>query len=189
MNNLSEVIAEAEQLRRRVTASFSTLSSEQINWKPSEGQWSIAQCLEHLILLNEPYFPKIERILAGEYRPSLWERMPLLPTYFSRVVLAAVEPGGKQRFKARPSFVPRSSPIDTGIVARFSAHQADLIRLMNASAKLPIDKIIITSVVSPFVTYSLWDAYRILVAHEQRHLEQAEGVKRAQGFPLSGVRQ
>jgi DinB family protein len=184
MNNLSELMAEAEQLRHRVNASFSSLSTEQINWKPSEGQWSIAQCLEHLILLNEPYFPKIERILAGEYSPSLWERMPLLPTYFGRVVLAAVEPGGKQRFKARPSFVPRSSPIDTGIVARFSAHQADLIRLMEASAKLPIDKIIITSVVSPFVTYSLWDAYRILVAHEQRHLQHAEGVMRAQG-PLS----
>jgi hypothetical protein len=54
---------------------------------------------------------------------------------------------------------------------------------MRATAELPIEKIIITSVVSPFVTYTLLDAYRILVAHERRHLEQAERVMRAPGFP------
>jgi hypothetical protein len=50
---------------------------------------------------------------------------------------------------------------------------------MRATAELPIEKIIITSVVSPFVTYTLLDAYRILVAHERRHLEQAERVMSA----------
>jgi hypothetical protein len=62
-------------------------------------------------------------------------------------------------------------------------HQVELIRLMKATTELPVERIIITSVVSPVVTYSLLDAYRILIAHERRHLQQAERVMRAQGFP------
>jgi hypothetical protein len=54
---------------------------------------------------------------------------------------------------------------------------------MKATAELPIEKIIITSVVSPFVISSLWDVYHILVAHERRHLRQAGRVMRAPAFP------
>ena len=183
MSKLSEVIAEAEQVRSAANAAFGALSSDQISWKPSPSEWSIAQCLEHLMLMNQPYFPQIEILLAGRRKASLWERVPLLPAFFGRLVLAAVQPGSKQKVKTRPAFAPVSSHTDIGILTRFSTHQGDLIRLMKATAELPIEKIIITSVVSPVVTYSLLDAYRILVAHERRHLQQAERVMRAQGFP------
>jgi hypothetical protein len=183
MSSLSNVIAEAEHIRSTTKATFGNLSSEQINWKPSAAEWSVAQCLEHLILLNTSYFPEIEKILAGRRKPSLWERAPLLPALFGRLVLAAVQPQAKQKAKARPAFQPASSPIDIGILTRFSSHQKDLIGLMKATTKLPIEKVIVTSVVSKYVTYSLLDAYRILVAHERRHLLQAERIMRAPGFP------
>jgi len=183
MSGLSELIAEAEQVPRTVNAAFGALSSDQIIWKPSPGEWSIANCLEHLVLLNEPYFPPIEKILAGKHKVSFWERVPMLPAFFGRLVLAAVQPESKRKIKARPAFVPELSDTDIGIRTRFLTHQVELIRLMKATAELPIDKIVITSVVSPVVTYSLLDAYRILVAHERRHLQQAERVMRAVGFP------
>ena len=44
---------------------------------------------------------------------------------------------------------------------------------------------IVTSPVSPLVTYSLLDAYRIMVAHGRRHFEQAQRVTEAAGFPSS----
>jgi DinB family protein len=183
MIKLAELIADAERVRSDASATFGALSAEQINWKPSAGEWSIAQCLEHLILLNEPYFPEIDKILSGQRKASLWERVPLLPAFFGRLVLTAVQPDSKKKVKARPAFEPVSSSIDIGILLRFATHQQDLIRRMKATAELPIEKIIVTSVVSPFVTYSLLDAYRILVAHERRHLKQAGRVMRAAGFP------
>jgi len=85
---------------------FEALSAEQINWRPSAGQWSIAQCLEHLIRLNEPYFPQIDKILSGQRKASLWERVPLLPAFFGRLVLSAVQPEPKKKVKARPEYTP-----------------------------------------------------------------------------------
>ena len=43
----------------------------------------------------------------------------------------------------------------------------------------------VTSPVSPVATYSLLDAYRIVVAHERKHFEQARRVTQAEGFPKS----
>jgi hypothetical protein len=184
MNNLSEIIAEAEHVRTKVKEAFGALSGQQINWMPSASEWSIGQCLEHLMLLNAPYLPIIEDILSAKRKATLLERAPLLPAFFGRLVLSAVQPEAKQKVKARPAFAPSSTPIDPGVVSKFSTHQEELIRLMKASAERPIGKIIITSVVSPYVTYSLLDAYRILVAHEQRHSQQAERLMRMPGFPL-----
>jgi hypothetical protein len=185
VNNLSEIIAEAERVQTTVKAAFGALSGQQINWNPSPGEWSIAQCLEHLMLLNTPYFPIIENSLSPKRRATLLERAPLLPAFFGRLVLLAVQPGAKQKVKARPAFAPPTTPIDLGILVRFSTHQEEFIRLMKASAERPIARIIITSVVSPYVTYSVLDAYRLLVAHEQRHLQQAERLMRMPGFPAT----
>jgi hypothetical protein len=48
-----------------------------------------------------------------------------------------------------------------------------------------VEKIVVTSpaVSAGFVTYSLLDAYRIIVVHEQRHFQQAKRVTDERGFP------
>jgi hypothetical protein len=81
-----------------------------------------------------------------------------------------------RKLKAPKIFQPASSRIDGAIVQRFLDQQEPLIRYMKATAGLDLAKIIITSPVSRLVTYSLLDAYRILVTHERRHLLQARRV-------------
>lgn len=48
-----------------------------------------------------------------------------------------------------------------------------------------IERTIITSPALNFVTYSLMDAYRILVVHERRHFQQARRVIEESGFPVN----
>lgn len=177
-------MAEAAQISSEARAAFGNLSPARINWKRSAEEWSIGQCFEHLILTNEPYFPLFERIAAGEYREGLWERMPLLPSFFGKLVLGAVSPESARKVKARPAFLPAASEVDPQIINQFASHQDELMRLMKGTEGLRLEKIIITSKVSRVVTYSLWDGYRILITHERRHLNQAERVMTAEGFPL-----
>ena len=44
-------------------------------------------------------------------------------------------------------------------------------------------RVMVTSAVAPIAFYSALDAFRILVAHERRHMAQAERVIKADGFP------
>src|SRR2546428_9756931 len=90
---------------------FGRLSGEQVNWKPSEGEWSIGQCFDHLIISNRPYVPIFEEILAGRRRPRVWERMPFLPRLIGRLLINTLRPDSGRRGKARPALYPSSSHI------------------------------------------------------------------------------
>ena len=54
---------------------------------------------------------------------------------------------------------------------------------MEASRGVDLEGITITSPVSSFITYSLMDAYRIVVVHEQNHFVQAKRMLEMPGFP------
>ncbi len=180
---LKALLAEAEKIKDEARERFGQLSHAQLNWKRHADEWSIAQCFEHLILTNQPYFPLFEKIAAGGHRRKLWERVPLLPGLFGKLVRGAVSPESARKVKARKSFQPAESSVDGQIISRFAEHQEELMRLMKATDGLELEKIIITSAVSPVVTYSLLDGYRILVTHERRHFLQAERVMSAKEFP------
>lgn len=176
INGLRAVSADAR-------TSFGTFTRAQLNWKPSPDEWSVAQCLDHLITSNSGYLPLIKRIISGAHKTSLKERLPLLPRLFGPIVLKAVQPQSTRKFKAGKNFEPASSTIDPDIVARFESQQNELAEQMKLSEKLDLRKIIITSPVASFVTYSLLDAYRIVVAHDERHVAQAKRVTHREGFP------
>ena len=54
---------------------------------------------------------------------------------------------------------------------------------MKATKDLDLEKIKISSPVTNLITYSLMDAYRIIINHEKRHLLQATKVSEMDGFP------
>ena len=162
---------------------FGRLSGEQVNWKPREGAWSIGQCFDHLVISNRPYVQIFDEILAGRRRQRVWERMPLLPRLFGRVLINTLRPDSGRMAKARPAFNPSSSHFAPAIIATFLEQQERLRRLMEASRELDLDGITITSPVLRFVTYSLMDACRIIVVHEPNHVVQAMQVMESQGFP------
>jgi hypothetical protein len=181
--DLSTVLAEGRRLADEATGAFGQLSPEQVNWKPSEGEWSIGQCFDHLIRSNQAFVPIIEAILGGGRRQSAWERIPLLPSFFGRLLIRALRPDSGWKTTARPAFSPSRSQIAADIVARFLAQQGRLLGLMVATRGLDLDAITITSPVSRVITYSLMDAYRIILVHEQNHVAQATRVREWPGFP------
>ena len=180
---LPNLIGEAHAIAEDAQKIFGHLSEEQLNWKPNADQWSVAQCFEHLIVINTGYFPRLEKIAKGEYQASLKERVPLVPRFFGSMILKAVQPQTKRKLKADPRFEPASSAIRGDIIARFKAHQEEVIDYIKITKRLNLRKVIITSPVASFATYSLLDAYKILVAHERRHMAQARRVMETNGFP------
>jgi hypothetical protein len=73
----------------------------------------------------------------------------LLPAFFGRLVLAAVQPSSKRKVQGATSVYACVESYRYRNIARFYTHQGDLMRLMRATAELRIEKIIITSVVAP----------------------------------------
>lgn len=54
----------------KVENAFSDLTRGQLNWKPTAAQWSIAECLDHLITADRCYFDDLKASSSGTYRMS-----------------------------------------------------------------------------------------------------------------------
>jgi len=180
---LPQILDEAGAIGRDAQSIFGRLNAEQLNWKPSADSWSVAQCLDHLMSANREMLPAFDEAIGGTKRARFFERVPVLPGLFGRLLIKAVSPGGKRKLKAPTAAVPSTSALDPHIVGQFVAHQQEVIGKMKAIQNLDPAATVMTSPFASVVTYSLLDACRIIVAHERRHFAQAKRVMATSGFP------
>lgn len=181
--DLSSVITAATDIASEARSTFGKLTPAQLNWKPSAERWSVAQCFDHLLTTNQGYFPTIEGVLAG-IKPTFWQRMPILPGLAAKLLIKSLDPKSSRKIKAPAKFQPVQSDISASVIDDFVDQQAKIIEKMSATEHLDLEKIIITSPIAAAVTYSLMDAYRIIVVHERRHFEQAKRVTDEAAFPV-----
>jgi DinB superfamily len=179
---LANLIATANNIANDARSTFGRLSLAQLNWKPSADRWSVAQCFDHLISSNKGYFPVIEDVLAGKKR-TFWERIPGLPGLAGKLLIKSMEPTSTRKVKAPKRFQPSQSDISASVIDDFAEQQGKLVEKMRATEHIDLENVIITSPVSAAITYSLMDAYRLIVVHEQRHYQQAKRVMEESAFP------
>lgn len=181
---LSECITRIERVSQEAREIFGGLNEEQLNWKPNPDDWSIGQCLDHLMVSNSQYFPIFDDILRGKKTARFWEKVPVLPGMWGGMLVKALSPHNRRRSKTMNVFEPRESDIPTTIVSDFETHNQKLVNYFERLDSIDNHrKIIITSPVSNLVTYSLRNTFRILTNHEERHLLQAKRVMELPEFP------
>jgi len=181
--SMAEVRDELDAIARDAHSVFGHLDERQLKWRPDAPSWSVAQCFDHLIVSERPFVPIFEEIQAGRRHPRLRERIPVLPRLFGALLINTLRPDSGRRVRARAAFLPSQSDLPPGVVATFLEQQRRLRDLMAAFRGRDADGIIVTSPVLGLITYSLMDACRIVVAHEQNHVMQATRVAAAAGFP------
>jgi len=160
----------------RATEIYQNLSGAQLNTPPADGGWSVAQCLEHLNSYRHFYLPAVERALrsvkisvgslGGTYQ-SGW-----LGTYFINMM----KPETTKKFKAFKGHIPAQELDGAAVVAEFIEQQEQWLSLMNIitivsqlNARVPIS-------ISPLVRLKLGDVFGFVIAHNARHIQQADQV-------------
>ncbi|HEX6650788.1 MAG TPA: DinB family protein [Pyrinomonadaceae bacterium] len=180
--DLPAVLAEANRIATEAKSSFGNLTESQLNWKPSADRWSVAQCFDHLLQSNKGYLPIIDSVLAGK-KPTLLERVPVFPGLLGKLLIKQLDPTTTRKLKSPKNFVPAQSDISASVIDDFVDQQNTIVQKMKSTEHLNLEKIIITSPAVSAVTYSLMDAYRVIVVHEARHFQQAKRVTEESGFP------
>ena len=180
--DLPKLITEANTLAANAKTTFGRLTAAQMNWKPSAERWSIAQCFDHLLTSNKGYFPVIEGVLSGQ-KPTFWQRLPLLPGLWGPLLIKSLDPVSGRKLKAPKKFAPAQSDISSSVINDFIDQQGKIVEKMKATEHLDLERTIISSPVASPITYSLMDAYKVIVVHEQRHFQQAKRVMDESAFP------
>lgn len=167
---LADISGEFKNLLVSVTA-------EQLNWQLNPKAWCIGQILEHLILVNDSYFPIFFKIQNGSHTIPFYAKLKFLATFNGNMVLRSVQPGQERKTKTFPLWKPKQTVYKPAMVSDFLKHQEFLIAGIGKT--LPLvhpDTVVILSPANKYIFYSLADAIKIILNHEKRHLRQVEAV-------------
>ena len=180
---IEEVLQKGKEARDKVNFEFSGISSEQLNWKVSPESWSIAQCLDHLIVSDNSYFPVLKKISDGTYQMNFWERYSPFSSICGQIMKTQLREQVRKKLKAPKKFRPAASKMGIELFDRYYKNLDSFLEFISNCRNIDIDKTIITSPAIGVVTYSLRDTLQLLVQHEHRHINQAIRVKMREGFP------
>jgi DinB superfamily len=165
-----------DKITRQFLTEFGTLTNEQMNWKPNSDTWSIAQNLDHLIVVNETYYPVLSSLKEGKYKTPFIAKIGFIVSFLGKTVLKAVQPDRKKKMKTFPIWEPDTSKVSDDILKRFENHHNELKQKIEESKELVEKGTIISSPANRNIVYKLETAFDIIVSHEQRHLEQAKEI-------------
>jgi hypothetical protein len=157
----------------RVNALFGNLNEEELKKQLSTKEWSIAQNLQHLIVINNSYFPAIDAIRAGKQKLGFLSKLAFMRKFFAKLILGSVQPDRKRKMKTFPLWEPNQITIEHNLISAFLKHQESLKNLISDAEDLLLKNAVIASPANKNIVYSLADAFEIIVTHEERHINQA----------------
>lgn len=172
-----EIEAALREARELATA----LTSEQMNWRPAPGVWSVAECLDHLTITCRRMMKAMDAAVDELRANNKPYAGPARPSLIGRLFLKILEPPiRRMKVKAPAEFVPNPDRPTHLVLSEFTiAHEELLHRFADFQAWDQNPR----SVVSPFnsrIRYSLGLTLAIIPAHMRRHLWQARQVLRHQ---------
>src|SRR4029453_6503576 len=181
--SLEEVRAGLDEVARETQSTFGGLNARQLNWRPDATRWSVAQCFEHFLLANRLMFEAAAGALNGTAPRTIWQRLPGLPGMFGRMLVRSQAPTNARRFTASPQAQPAASGVAAAIIQRCGEQDRGAVARVHALDERIAARTIMTSPFIKVITYSVLDGWRLVFAHDRRHLEQARRVTLSPGFP------
>jgi uncharacterized damage-inducible protein DinB len=172
----AEQIAEAarylEETRNALVDSVVGLSAPQWEFKPAADRWSIAEIVEHLVIIEGRIHALVGRMGEAPEPPAEWNQAEMDARILREV------PDRSSKVQAPPVLCPTQGWSRTEALERFFKTRERTIQLLEAPS--------LRGHVLPHPIMGMWDGYQWLVAvgaHGMRHTGQILEVKSAANFP------
>jgi hypothetical protein len=170
------IVEQLAQSRERLVLTVEGLTSEQRGFRPAEGRWSIADCVEHITVVEGSVLGKIQQALQSAPEPERRDDAQGK----DQLILEKV-PMREQRIQGPAVFMPQGRwPDFEELVRQFEATRERSVRF---SAVTQGD---LRNHFFPHPVLGLLDCYQWLLlisAHCERHVRQMEEVKADPGYP------
>ncbi len=172
-----KVDQELQDIRKRTEDLIQGLSPEQLAQRPESGGWSIAECIVHLNMTAMIIQQRIDSAIKRSKDDKIVGKGPFKTGTIGGLLLWIAEPPPKFKIKAPKPVAPAASIGDPlRVIADFMCVQDEWARLVREAEGLDLNKI-------KLKTFPRLPAMRLaasipwMMAHQRRHLLQAEGVK------------
>ena len=173
-STLDELEAQFALISGRFQTLVASAGAEACARPPAPGSWSAAECLHHLSLSADAYFPVWQQIIATAGPRKTAMNAPYKVDFWGRFLSWILEPPARIRSKTPAPF----QPIDCGkvdeVLNGFLDRQERIVAALRRCRGRAIDEVKMASPVDSRIRYSIWSSFVVNAAHQRRHLWQAE---------------
>ncbi|MBX2976067.1 MAG: DinB family protein [Ignavibacteriaceae bacterium] len=159
-----------------------SLTPNQLNWKPSDAEWSIAECLQHLFTTNE-YYLNLFQTLKVNSSELVSDEYEFKHRFIGKYILDGVKPNNSRKIKTSKNFNPSFSSVQKEILVKLTSQTE---KIFSSVTNLKNINFMTTSIRSPFlkiIKYNLGDTFLIVFYHMLRHFGQIDRVQKNTNFP------
>lgn len=173
------VEAQIAAIRARAQAVTLGLDERAINWQPDNGRrWSIAQCLDHLARTTELYGQALEAAIA--VAPPMPPGPPARPNLLGRYLIWVIEPPNVVKVPAKPALMPPSQHVPDVVLRQYDQSLESLVALTDRALRVDAGRARYANPLAGNVrTFNVATGIMVMLAHNRRHLLQAERVRDA----------
>lgn len=151
------------------------LSEAQLNWKPNDSTWSIANCIEHIAISEKNIFDWAMSTLKEPADPAKKSEVKL-----SDEQVKAIIESREKKVKTGEAFKPTGQFGNTQqTLAVFEQRRADNIKYIQSTQ----DDLLNHFAQTPLGTLNTYQVLLFLNAHTKRHTAQIADLKSMPGFP------
>ncbi len=174
---IEDLTRRTEQVKKQ-TLEWKELPLEQLQRKPSPKSWSVMECLAHLNHLGNIYLPEIEKQLAKGQKvddpatanfKSSW-----LGDYFAKALMPAEEGKKVSKMPTLKSFDFSGSNLQRDVIDEFLRQQDWVLELLEKAKHYDLTRAKTRISVTSLIKIRLGDTFRVIVYHNQRHIQQGE---------------
>jgi DinB superfamily len=177
-HTIADIMAANERAQAQFMTAVSNLSESQANFRPDENQWTIAEIVEHVSIVNDGFLRLTHKLLKEA------ESTPRPPRDDLNLGHTSLDENGQQQgpFQAPERVRPRG---DARIEDSLAKMRVSLDGL--AEIRLRLEAVDLSEQMFPHPFLGPINAYQWMVLlgeHEDRHRDQIDRLKAAAGYPL-----
>ncbi len=171
---MENLLSEIDGVTAKFVNEFGSLTADELNWKPSPKIWSVAQNIDHLIVINQSYFNAFEALKKGKYKRPFLGNFKFLSKMMGKMILKTSGPNRDKKIKTFSIWEPNEAIFPADSIENFINHQEQLKQEISEVKTLAENGTIMSSPANKSITYPVSIALQIIVAHEKRHYLQAK---------------
>jgi len=168
---------ETEDILNNAISKWQMIPHSRFALRPAPGKWSANECLQHLNSYGNYYLPAIENairrsVLKQQY-PAAQFKTGWLGNYFTKMMLPS-KSGSIKKMNSPGAHVPKSILMSHEVITSFIDQQEKMLQLLEAAKKIDLNKTKVSISIAPIIKLKLGDVFSFIIAHNQRHVLQAE---------------
>lgn len=175
---LNSLTGHTEAFLNKAVSEWQMLPHHKFGAKPAPEKWSANQCLMHLNSYGRYYLPQIEKAIKEaieqQQEPSKQFKAGWLGNYFTEMMLTKTNGQPAKTMRSPKDHSPQTNDDSYEVIAEFIEQQEKLFALLQKAKSINLNKTRIPISIAKFIKLTLGDTFLFLIAHNHRHILQAE---------------